>query len=163
MSATIRMRIEGIEGESTTKGYENWLVVESVDFNVMRSISMQSGISGGSENSMPNIAPISIVKRAGKASAKLFEDSLIGQGKPAEIVFLTTGPKPSCFLEIKLKHAMVSRFSFSVAQGGDSAFIEHFDINFNDIEYRYTPHDKDMKAGSPISVSYDLATQKANS
>lgn len=162
MSATIRMKLEGIEGESKTKGFENWLVIESVDFNVMRSISMQSGIDGEREGSLPNIAPISIVKRAGKASAKLFEDSLIGKGRPAEIQFLTTDEKPSCFLSIKLKHAVVSRFSFSVAQGGDSAFIEHFDINFRHIEYRYTGRDNDLKGGNPISVSYDLSEETAN-
>lgn len=162
MSATIRMKIEGIEGESTTKGYENWLVIESVDFNVMRSVSMQSGTQGDHEGSLPNIAPISIVKRAGKASAKIFEDSLIGQGKPAEIVFLTTGDKPSCFLSIKLESVMVSRYSFSVAQGGDSAFIEHFDVNFKKIDYRYTQHDKNGKPGSPINVSYNLTEETAN-
>ena len=38
---------------------------------------------------------------------------------------------------------------------------ESISLNFTKIEFKMTPHDDKNKAGTPITVSYDLATAKS--
>ncbi len=38
------MRIDGIEGDVTTKGYEKWMEIEEIDWNLSRSIRSKPGM-----------------------------------------------------------------------------------------------------------------------
>jgi type VI secretion system secreted protein Hcp len=46
---------------------------------------------------------------------------------------------------------------YSVSSGGDRP-SESISMNFTKIEYKYTPFDDQHKAGTPVPVTYDLAT-----
>lgn len=152
--ASIKLKIEGIPGESTAKGYENWIDIESVNFDINREVSMAVGTSEGREGSLPQVSTIKISKMSDKSSIKLFEDSLNGSGKPAEVAFLTTGKSPSCYMSVKLTNSVVSNYNLSAH--AESKPDESIEISFTAIEFAHTPHKDDVKAGNTMRVQFDL-------
>ena len=57
-----------------------------------------------------------------------------------------------------LTNALISGYSLS--SGGDRP-SESISINFTKIEYKHIPYDDKNKAGTPVTVSYDLSTTKS--
>ena len=100
-----------------------------------------------------------ITKSMDAASTKLFIESVTGAaGKKVEIHLVSTGSPGVTYTEYTLTNALVS--GYSVSTGGERP-TESISINFTKIQYKFTPFDDKHKAGTPVSVSYDLATTKS--
>src|SRR4051794_33738103 len=111
----IYMKIDSVNGEVTTAGYEKWIDVSSLQFGVGRSIS--SAVGGGSkrEAGHPSISEITLSKGFDDSSIELFSWSLAGKSKLVKIDLVQTGDKDkvSPYLQYELTNTLISGYSVS--------------------------------------------------
>lgn len=155
----IYLKYEGIDGEATHQDHQKWIDVSSFQFGVARHIATPSGATSNREASEPSVSEITISKMMDGASPKLFTESATGNvGKKAQIHLVTTGSPGNTYTEYTMTNALVS--GYSVSTGGDRP-MESVSISFTKLEYKFIPYDEKNKAGTPVTVSYDLSTTKS--
>lgn len=160
----IYMHIQGIDGNVTTKAYENWIELESFEFNVQRKLNTQPGRISNREGSKPSVSEVSISKRLDKSSSLLFGEATVGTAKPTvNIHFVTSSSSPQPYLEYTLSNVIVSAHGVEHIRPlahHDSEHetypLEKVNLNFDKIEMKVIPFNKDHKAESPIPAGYDL-------
>ena len=152
----IYLDYEGIKGNVTAEGYGGHIEVLSVNFNVVRDVSMTPGNLFNRETSHPNISRVTIIKTVDSSCSKLFKESVAGSaGKTVVIKFVSTGTeKVEIFLEHTLENCIVSGYAFSANAEGQPQ--EVINLSFSRILINYQDHDVTNKAGSPQRVGYDL-------
>lgn len=157
----IYMDFDGIKGEATQQDHKKWIDVLSLSWGTGRGISTVEGSASEREVSAPSISDVTIVKEFDEASPKLFTEAVAGnQGKTVKIDLTTTGAPAVTFCTYTLSNALIS--SYSVSTSGDRP-MESVDISYTKMEFKFTPYDDKNKAGTPTTVSYDLATTKNSS
>ncbi|HVW54544.1 MAG TPA: type VI secretion system tube protein Hcp [Rhizobiaceae bacterium] len=155
----IYLKYEGIDGEATQDQHQKWIDINSLQWGVGRGISTVSGSAANREASEPSVSEVVVTKMMDIASTKLLTEAVTGRdGKTVEIHFVTTGNPGMTYAEYKLTGALIS--GYSVSSGGERP-SESISINFTKIEYKMTPYDDKNKAGTPVTVSYDLSTTKS--
>lgn len=155
----IYMKFGKIDGEATHDKHQKWIDIGSLQFGVGRGISTPSGSTANREASEPSISEVVVTKQLDKASSKLFTESCTGDaGAEVQIHLVSTGSPGNTYVEYKLYNALISGYSLS--SGGDRP-SESISINFTKIEYKHTPYDEKNEPGTPVTVSYDLATTKS--
>ena len=155
----IYMKYEGIDGEATHDAHKKWIDIGSLQFGVGRGISTPSGSTANRESSEPSVSEVVVTKQMDGSSSKLFTESLTGAaGKKVEIHLVSTGSPGNTYAEYILTGGLIS--GYSISSGGDRP-SESISINFTKIEYKHIPYDQGNKAGTPVTVSYDLATTKS--
>ncbi|MBP2298719.1 Hcp family type VI secretion system effector [Azospirillum picis] len=155
----IYLKYEGIDGEATHETHKKWLDVGSLQWGVGRAISTPSGSTANREASEPSVSEVTITKLMDSSSPKFFVESCTGAvSKKVQIHLVTTGSPGNTYAEYTLTNALVSAYSMS--SGGDRP-SESISISFTKMEYKFIPYDDKNKAGTPISVSYDLSTTKS--
>jgi type VI secretion system secreted protein Hcp len=153
---SIYMQYTKIDGEVTTKPFDKWIELNSIQWGVGRGISMPLG--GGvskRESSDPQISEISVTKDMDSTSPKFFSESVIGKlDNDVKIVITRTKPggETEAFCEYTLKNCAIS--GYSTSSGGDRP-SESLSINFTNIEFKYTAFDV-KGTGKPSVFGYDL-------
>lgn len=155
----IYVKIEGIDGEATQQDHQKWIDVRSIQFGFGRAISTPTGSAANREASQPSVSEVVVNKGMDASSAKLFTEAVTGnKGKTVNIDLVSTGSPGNTYASYTLTNALVSAYSMSST--GDTP-SEQISLSFTKIEYKLTPFDPTNKAGTPITVSYDLATGKS--
>jgi type VI secretion system secreted protein Hcp len=155
----IYMKIEGVEGNVTAEGYKGWIEVNSCQFGIGRGVSSPHGSDVDREASTPSVSEIVVTKEADKASTKLFELALYGEGLKVNIDLCKTDKgKPEPYMQYELEDVLIS--GFSVSSGGDRP-SESLSLNFTKIIFTYTPMKDKNETGDPVKVGYDLAQMKS--
>ena len=143
-----------IKGNVSTKGHENWIELNSLQFGVGRGIAMAVGRQTEREASLPSVSEVTVTKAMDDSSPYLFQESLVGEGKTATIhVVKTAKGQPELVLEYILTATMIS--GYSVSSGGDAP-SESLSLNFTKVEMKYVQWDEGHKKASQVPVSFDL-------
>lgn len=158
----IYLKLDGVEGEVTTKGFEKQIELLSFSFGANRNIRAARRTDKNRESDEPNISEVTLLKRWDPtSSSKLFEETVAGKlNHTATLTFTTTSDgSVEKYLEIELTDAGVSNFQMS--DGGGDKPTESLGLNFAKIQYRpFTVDDKKTaKAGK--AVMYDLTKMSA--
>lgn len=155
----IYLKYDGIDGEATHDSHQKWIDISTLQFGIGRGISTPSGSTANREASQPSVSEITIVKQMDGSSPKLFTESATGNvGKTVKIDLVSTGSPGNTYVTYTLTNTLIS--GYSVSSGGDRP-IETVTLNFTKIEYKFIPYDNNNKAGTPVTVSYDLSTTKS--
>lgn len=156
----IYMKVDGVEGHVTAKGYEKWIELDSVNFNVNRTINTKPGNVSDRESTKPTLSEIAVTKVMDKTTPNLFSEACIGKSKPkVEIHVCQTGDKISPYMEYTLSNVLISNYQVQGQNKCENAApLETINLNFDKIEMKYTPYDEKHNAGSPIPAGYDLST-----
>jgi type VI secretion system secreted protein Hcp len=92
-----------------------------------------------------------------KTTPKIFSEACAGKAKTVKIDICNTGNAP--YLALTLNNTLISKHKISSVNNGNS--VEHCEIiylNFDKIEFRYTPYDETNNMGNPVSTGYNLST-----
>lgn len=158
----IYMKIDGLNGDVTTKGHEQWIKIESLKFGAQRSLSTEVGRIADRESSLPSISEVTVTKPVDQTSPYLFSEACTGEAKQVKIDLCQTGTSIDPYMQYTLSNAVISGYQVSIEEAQKRP-VETIKISMTKIENRYTPYNDSNKAGSPISTSYDLRTGQANS
>lgn len=155
----IYLEYEGIQGEATHDKHQKWIDISSLQFSVGRNISNPVGATANREPSEPVVSEVTLTKTMDNSSPKLLVEACTGnKGKTVKIHLVSTGSPGNTYCEYTLTNALIS--AYAVSSGGDRP-SESISISFTKIEYKLTPYNAKNEPGSPVSVSYDLATTKS--
>jgi type VI secretion system secreted protein Hcp len=154
----IYMKIDGISGDVTAAGHENWIHCNSLQWGVGRGIGAPTGSAKERESSEPSISEVVVTKEMDASSPYLFLESCIGKGKKVNLHICKTGTDQLVnYYEMELENTMIS--GYSVSSGGDNP-TESVSLNFTKVETKYTPVTADGGVGDPIPAAYDLKLAK---
>jgi type VI secretion system secreted protein Hcp len=136
--------IDGIPGESTAAAHQGWIKIDSWSWGETNAGSL----------SLPSMKDIVIVHGIDKASPKLAEACCIGaviQNVTLHICRPT--PEQEIYLQYVLKNVMVSSVNGQTqpTTAGDVLPLEEVSLNYQKIEWIYTPAD-----GNTVSASWDV-------
>jgi len=156
---SIFIKFGNIEGSVSESGHKNWSHAEAVNFNCSRRISQKVGYNYNRNVSMPNLREVAILKDSDKSSPQIFRQLI--DGKPidqVQIHLCHTGKSLETNKEYTLHNVLVTHYEDTSLSDGNHPGKEYIRLNFTKVETRFTPYDSAGKAGSPVSVGYDLTT-----
>ena len=156
----IYMKFPDAKGNVTTKGFEGWIELYSVEYGVSRNIQMVAGKSSDRESGRPTLTSIKIMKTVDEASSILFQAATVGKAADSvEIVVCATDDEMSPILKYVLTDVIVSSRSIQVTE--HDAPMVSLSLSYTSIEETVIPRDSSNKSGSPVTSGYDLVTAQA--
>jgi type VI secretion system secreted protein Hcp len=147
-----------VNGGVTTKGFEQQIALNSLQWGVGRGVSAPTGKGSNREASTPSISEITVTKDWDESTEGLLKEAFNGAGAATAVISYvrTDGGGGVVYLEYTLSDVMISGWSSS--SGGDKP-SESLSLNFTKIEVKSTPQKTDGTEGDPSTVTYDLAAQ----
>lgn len=147
-----------ITGDSNVEEHEEWITLDSVSYNVGRTINASGG-GKSREVSNPMFGEIHCNKSTDMASPEIMFQAIQGKslGK-AELHWVQTGAEGTTqvYYQVTLGNAIVS--SYDIASSGDRP-SENFAISFDEIIAQFDDFDGDKRAtGTP--KGWNLVTSK---
>ena len=157
----IYMKMDGIDGQVTTQGFDKWIELLSTSIGIHRHTTKVAG-GGSREGAHPEIQEIHVSKHFDKATPKILQDAVAGTfEKKVEIKWVTTTKdKVDTYFHVELKDTGIS--NYQQGSGPDSVPMETLTLNFAKITF--SPSPLDVK-GSPQKgdvVHYDLMKMEAS-
>lgn len=151
----IYMKFDGIEGDVTAAGHENWIELQSAGWGSSRNIST-SGDAAQRTKATVQVREVVVTKERDHASGKLWREHLIGTPKKVEINWTVTSQgAATVFQAIKLTDVLVS--SFTSSGHADSKPMEQLSFNFTEIEGTfYDMVQAGTKASKPFIHGFKL-------
>ena len=157
--AAIYVKIPGIPGDVTTKGYEGWFSADSFSFGVEREMK-ESGEKGGTADiniGVGELQEVSISKSMDRASADLAQYAINGNSVgTAEIDFVEVGgggAEAHTYLKYKLENAFVK--SWSTSGDADDRPTEEVAFYYNKIAFNYASTTDGKETGESSTFSWD--------
>lgn len=168
------MKIDGIDGNVTAKGLEKTIGIKTANFSVKRNMNTKPGAVADREGTKPSVSEMVVTKEVDAASPHLFGDATVGTTIPTvTISFVNTGKDLAEYHSVILKDVLVSGYELihhqteqhtseeGAKEASNQKPLERVSFNYANIEVKNTPYSKDHKAGSPVSVGYNLETAQA--
>lgn len=152
------LKIEGIEGEATAKGFEKQAEIMAFSLAASNPTSVGSHGSGLAAGKV-TLSPINLQKRSDKSSASLFAACCKGRHFPtAELsVRKATGEGgQGAYLVYKLTDVMVESIQWSGSSGGDDTPMESLTLAFRKIEIEYKAQGADGKLVVAGQAAWDV-------
>ncbi|WEK53566.1 MAG: type VI secretion system tube protein Hcp [Candidatus Cohnella colombiensis] len=148
----VYLKLDGILGDSTAVGYEKWIVLSNVQFDLTNTSRAVTGGGGGSGKA--TIDNFTVTKFFDSSSIALFQSASSGANiKSAKIVFVNQGERSVPFLTITLNSINVSEYNFNNV-------YETINLKFNSIQFSYSPTDSRGQRGNTNSGGWDFSQNK---
>jgi len=149
------MNYNSIPGDVTESTHVGWIELHSYQWGIGRGISSPTGASADRESSSPSVSEIVVTKNTDISSTKILNEGLQGTGQTVQIDFTKTSQgAQEVYLSLTLSDTLISGYSQS--SGGDRP-TESISLNFTKIEYKFINMTDPNTAGSPDTVTYDVA------
>jgi type VI secretion system Hcp family effector len=151
------LKISDVEGDSTVKGFEKQIEVNSFSFSSSQATSpIRSNTSH--TDGRPSLSLFNFTKGCDKASPilckKLWSGSTLAS---AEFTACRDeGEGLIAFLTIKMENVVIANYSVS---GGGGVPYENVALNYAKIEINYIPQKNEGGTSGNIPASYDLTTE----
>jgi len=154
------MKFGSIDGPVTTKGFKNWVELNSFQYGLSRGVT--SGAGGSTrESSHPSVSEIVVTKHYDTASPNLYQNSVAGNLDATVHIKMTQTTKmgTDTYLSYELTKCGVS--SYSLSSGGDKP-MESMSLNFLKVMVTPTPIDDAGQVKKGDVVTYDLQEMVAS-
>jgi type VI secretion system secreted protein Hcp len=157
----IFLKYDGIDGDVTTAGHEQWIEVNTFQWGVGRGITNSDGSGADREADTPSVSEIVVTKDTDSATPNLFRASVglppAGEGMTVNLDFCKTDTsQPEPYLQLTLTNCLVS--GWSISSGGDRP-QETVRLNFTAVELKNIGMGPANQTGSPDTATYDTSTQ----
>ena len=151
------LKLDGVDGESTSKGMEKQIEIESFSWGVSNTATVGSQ-SGGISSGKADISAFTIVKAVDKASPNLMLACCDGSHlKTATVTFRkatgSSGQKP--FEILKFTHCMVSSYQVAGVTGGNDTLRETVSFEFGKVDMEYYTQKSDGSTSKAGNTSWD--------
>lgn len=147
------LKLGDIDGESTARGHEKWIEIESFSWGVSNAGATATGGGSGTGRAVPS--DFTFVIPMTSASPKILDSVFSGEHiKTAELSARKAGGEQSGdFLKWKLTDVLVS--SYNTEGGGDSP-MESIALRFAKVEISYATQKPDGSLATAITSGWDL-------
>jgi type VI secretion system secreted protein Hcp len=149
------LKLEGVPGEATAKGFEKQIELYSFSWGASNAVSHSS--SGGMGAGKASVSSFNFMKKSDAASPMLFQGCCTGHHFPTATVTLRkAGGTQIDFLKYEFSDVLVESVQWSGSSGGDDTPTESVSIAFGKVEITYTPQDSKGGKGSPVAAGWDI-------
>jgi type VI secretion system secreted protein Hcp len=150
------LKIDGVNGEATRKGFEKQMEIQSFSWGASNPSTVGAGTGGGAGK--VSVSSFNVMKKTDAASPLLFQACCTGQHYPKAVVTLNkAGGKAAVdFIKYEFEQVYVDSVQWSGASGGDDTPTESVSFSFGKVAVTYTPQNADGSKGSPAVGSWDL-------
>jgi type VI secretion system secreted protein Hcp len=158
------LKLDGVTGESTRKGAEGWISIQSFSWGAANPVSLGAG-TGGAGSSKVTISTINIIKQADKSSPLLFQKCCAGTHYPTGSLSIRkaggsdTGME---YMKIEMTEVFVESIQVSGAAGGDDTPTESVSLAFGSIKETYQPQKVDGTPDSAVIGQWNVKTNSSN-
>src|SRR5262249_47912649 len=151
------LKIDGVNGDSTVKGFEGWFSVDGYDIGVQNTGSLSSGAGGGAGKAQFSPLTVDIHSLAGLST--LFGDVASGRHLTSvELVGARTIEGASLKVyDVKLSEVLVSSFENDPSSNGVETSLS---FNFAKISVTDQPTTRNGIVGTPQTFAFDLSENK---
>jgi len=156
------IQLDGVEGESTRKGFEKQIELLSFSFGARNTSSIGSG--GGSGSGKAEVGRFHFSKWTDKTSPVLFMNCCKGSHYPKVKVTLhkAGGDEAVDYLVYEFEKVYVESIDWQGQSGsGDDRPYENLSIAFGKVTVTYTPQTETGVKGSPVVGTWDLLAVSA--
>jgi type VI secretion system secreted protein Hcp len=152
------LKVDGVDGETTRKGYEKAIPVISFSWGGSNPATL--GVLGGGGGGKGSLSGLNVMKKADATSPKFYQKCMEGEHiAKASLTLLKAGGKEAVdFIKYELENVFIDSVQYSGAEGGDDTPTESISISFGKLTYTYTPQNKDGTKGSPVVGQWDITT-----
>lgn len=156
------LKIDGVDGESTRKGFEKQMEIQSFSFGASNPSTVGAGGGGGGGGKV-SVSSFNIMKRSDAASPLLFLACCQGDHYATAVVTLnkSAGKAPIDFIKYEFEEVYVDNIQWSGSSGGDDTPSESVSFSFGKVSVTYTPQKPDGSKGSPAVGAWDLTLVSA--
>ncbi|WP_171690434.1 Hcp family type VI secretion system effector [Paenibacillus germinis] len=135
----VYLKLDGISGESVTKGYEKWIQLQDISFEFENSSTLNSSSTTGSGAGKAVRKPMTFSKSFDLSSVPLFMDMVMGKTiEKGQLVFVRTGEQRIPIVTIDLERISVSKYNLYNLD-------ENIELNYGAINFKYTAVGPDGK------------------
>jgi len=150
------IKIPGVEGESTRKGFEKQIAILS--FSLGASNPSSIGVGGGGGSGKASISSFNLMKHSDITSPLLFQACCQGAHYDKVTVTLNKagGKAPLNFLVYEFEQVFVDSVQWSGSSGGDDTPVESVSLSFGKMFVTYTAQNPDGTKGATKVGQWDL-------
>lgn len=155
------LELDGVEGESTRKGFEGQVEIESFQFGAHNPTSIGSG--GGAGAGKAQLSRFVISKKTDASSTALFQACCTGKHfTTAKVTFHKAGGEEALpYLTYEFDKVFVESIDWSGASGGDDRPNESVALAFGKVEILYQSQAEAGAAAGTFSASWDVMAVSA--
>ncbi len=156
------LKIDGVDGESTRKGFEKQMEIMSFSWGASNPSTVGAGGGGGGGGKV-SVSSFNIMKKSDGASPLLFQACCQGDHYATASVTLNKsgGKTPIDFIKYEFGEVYVDNIQWSGSSGGDDTPMESVSFSFGKVSITYTPQKADGSKGSPAVGAWDLTLVSA--
>ncbi|MCL2590680.1 MAG: type VI secretion system tube protein Hcp [Betaproteobacteria bacterium] len=157
------IKIDGIPGESTDAGHQEWIEVLSYEHTLEQPASATASSVGGGTAERVNHKPFVFRHLYDKASPKLFDAACTGRHIKTITFELwrAAGDEKVKYLEITMEQSIISKI---VSRGADAVGgfpSEEVSISYGKIKVNYTQQKRDGgQGGGNVAAGWDCTENK---
>lgn len=145
MAANMFVHISDIPGDATEVNHKNWIVIQSMTYEMERAVDMTDLGSNQRAHANTNFQKIEVTSQIGKASNEIAKSVANGTVRPEiKIEFCRSGDSASeglkAFSIWKLKHVIIDKYSISYSEDGIPE--ETWALAYIGIEHEYKETDQ---------------------
>lgn len=152
------LKLDGIEGESTRKGFEKQMAILSFSWGGSNPSTI--GVTGGGGGGKGELSSLSFTKKADAASPLMYQKCMEGEHiKKATLTLMKSGGKEAVdFVKYEMENVYIDSVHYSGSSGGDDQPTESISVSFGKLSYTFTPQKPDGTKGSPVVGQWDVRT-----
>jgi len=156
------LKIDGVNGEATRKGFEKQMEILSFSWGAANPSTIGAGGGGGGGGKV-SVSSFNIMQRSDVASPILFQACCKGDhfAKASVTLNKAAGASALDFIKYEFEEVYVDNINWSGASGGDDTPTESVSFSFGKVSITYTPQNKDGSKGSPAVGAWDLTAVTA--
>ena len=155
MAVDMFIKIGDVKSEAQDHKHKEEIDVLSWSWGMSQSGTGHVG--GGSGSGKVNVNDLTFTKYVDKSTPPLLLACC--NGKHYDQALLTVrkaGENPVEYIKIKMSDVLITSVSTG-GSGGEDRLTENVTLNFVKVAVDYTPQDNKGKAGSPITMGWDIA------
>lgn len=155
----LRFQDTSIRGESSAKGYENWIALSSAQMGM--GIGLTPGATGGFVASTPSISELTVTQAFDRAVPQILAALLGGRMIDEATLELveSTGKGPVTTMQLVLEDVLLS--GLSISSGGERPQVSE-SLSFGAFTQTIWQIDQDGRRGVASVFSYDVASNTSS-
>lgn len=157
------LTIEGVDSQSSRKGFESEIEITSFSWGVSNPTSVMYGEGSGSGKA--SLTGFNVTKKTDMSSPQLFQACCLGKHFPSAKVTLhkAAGEEAVDYLKLEFEDVFVNDLQWAGTSGvGDDVPEESLSITFGKVMMTYTTQKPDGTKDKNIVASYSPKTGTAD-
>jgi type VI secretion system secreted protein Hcp len=158
MAVDFYLKLDGIQGETVSKGFENQIQLLSFSWGGHQTTSVSG--TGGSGAGRVDLADFSIMKHLDKATTPIFKALVSGTHiKTGNLSAVKAGAGGKPFLKIDFKELFVTSHQISASS---EIPAESVSFSYNEIKIEYSQQNEQGIVTTTGAVTYALSQNKVS-